>query len=195
MFNYFCTLPVMICSLPVWLVTAHLALAWTMTSIRSPEPTIMNAHHMQSGQTGYSKPRQNNKMKYSINDLKKGSNGERTVVILYHKPSNVITSHSSNDETPNNAASERRRTVYEDIYGMDGFIPAGSNEGKIHQTAHKDSTGFEQSTGIRSKLHAIGRLDADTTGLLLLTNDGNQRRSEGLMESDLAGINLKPLRW
>jgi 16S rRNA U516 pseudouridylate synthase RsuA-like enzyme len=134
-------------------------------------------------------------MKYSINDLKKGSNGERTVVILYHKPSNVITSHSSNDETPNNAASERRRTVYEDIYGMDGFIPAGSNEGKIHQTAHKDSTGFEQSTGIRSKLHAIGRLDADTTGLLLLTNDGNQRRSEGLMESNPAGINLKPLRW
>jgi pseudouridine synthase len=64
----------------------------------------------------------------------------------------VITSHSSADALPSHHGIQRR-TVYEDIFSIDGFVG---------------------SKGIlpRSKLHAIGRLDADTTGLLLLTNDG-----------------------
>lgn len=86
---------------------------------------------------------------------------ERTIVILYNKPSNIITSHESQDS---------RITVYEDVLSMKGFLPPSqsidNNDGPANSLA------FEKATGIRSKLHAIGRLDADTTGLLLLTNDG-----------------------
>lgn len=113
----------------------------------------------------HSKPKQINRHGMRRRDQKSPSSEERTVVILYHKPANVITSHSSNDEVPNSAL-ERRRTVYEDVYSMNGYV-GGNNE-----MSKKDSPKFEEVTGIKSKLHAIGRLDADTTGLLLLTNDG-----------------------
>mmetsp|Transcript_18923 Transcript_18923/g.28022 ORF Transcript_18923/g.28022 Transcript_18923/m.28022 type:complete len:267 (+) Transcript_18923:111-911(+) len=71
---------------------------------------------------------------------------EKTKVIIFHKPPNVVTSHQSQDE---------RLTVYEEL------------QHRISQ-----SSTFEEATGIQSKLHAIGRLDVDTTGLILLTNDG-----------------------
>jgi 16S rRNA U516 pseudouridylate synthase RsuA-like enzyme len=91
---------------------------------------------------------------------------ERTVVILYNKPPNIITSHESQDS---------RGTVYEDIQSMRGFSPT-SQSSDLDTSRNclqiAASTAFEEATGIRSKLHAIGRLDADTTGLLLLTNDG-----------------------
>jgi 23S rRNA pseudouridine2605 synthase len=53
-------------------------------------------------------------------------------------------------------------------------------QGKVDADLTTTSTGisgevlatFETLTGIRSRLHAVGRLDADTTGALLLTNDG-----------------------
>ena len=85
--------------------------------------------------------------------------GERTVVILYHKPPNLVTSHSSFDAAPASSGEQSRRTVYDDVLTLDGFV--GDK---------KES--FAEVTGIKSKLHAIGRLDADTSGLLLMTNDG-----------------------
>eukprot|EP00537_Pseudo-nitzschia_pungens_P005989 CAMPEP_0172361014 /NCGR_PEP_ID=MMETSP1060-20121228/4923_1 /TAXON_ID=37318 /ORGANISM="Pseudo-nitzschia pungens, Strain cf. cingulata" /LENGTH=412 /DNA_ID=CAMNT_0013083151 /DNA_START=164 /DNA_END=1400 /DNA_ORIENTATION=+ len=86
---------------------------------------------------------------------------EKTVVILYNKPANLITSHESQDA---------RGTVYDDVESMRGFLPKITVEDP--KNGENPPISFETATGIRSKLHAIGRLDADTTGLLLLTNDG-----------------------
>lgn len=97
---------------------------------------------------------------------------EKTVVILYHKPANIITSHSTKDESPN-SASQRRCNVYEDIYSMDGYVENAGHEMNYKNLYGGNAQTFEEVTGIKSKLHAIGRLDADTTGLLLLTNDGS----------------------
>lgn len=85
--------------------------------------------------------------------------GERTVVILYHKPPNLVTSHSNKDAAPATSGEIARRTVYDDLFSLRGFV--GEKRGP-----------FQHITGITSKLHAIGRLDAETSGLLLLTNDG-----------------------
>lgn len=97
---------------------------------------------------------------------------ERTTVILYNKPSNVITSHSKIDAaptSPENGKEILRTTVYEEIQSMTGYVGGGSK----HGINLKDGNiSFESATGIRSKWHAIGRLDVNTTGLLLLTNDG-----------------------
>ena len=82
-------------------------------------------------------------------EQRKGS--ERTVVLLLNKPAGVVTSHVPVDDRP---------TVY-DFITIENF--ADENP--------KDTV--EETTGIASKLHAIGRLDADTRGLLLLTNDGS----------------------
>jgi pseudouridine synthase len=64
---------------------------------------------------------------------------DRTCVIVYHKPANVVTTHAETDVLG-------RKNVFQDI-------------------------GMEQQLLLQD-WHAVGRLDAETTGLLLLTNDG-----------------------
>ena len=96
----------------------------------------------------------------------RGLSAENTVVLLYHKPPNVITSHSGADRAPKTSDGGGRRTVYEDVMSARGYASPHERGGR--------GLSFEEITGIHrgTKLHAVGRLDADTSGLLLLTNDG-----------------------
>ena len=100
---------------------------------------------------------------------------EKTIVILYHKPKDIITSHSNQDSVPlaelHNFQKCGRATVYQDIMTMEGYLGGASGE-RINASTSEPKKCFEQVTGIKSKLHAVGRLDAETTGLLLITNDG-----------------------
>lgn len=71
-----------------------------------------------------------------------------TMVILYHKPIDIVTTHASDDVLG-------RLNVYQDL------IQRGRCSGP---------TSLPRSFPIG--WHSIGRLDAATSGLLLLTNDG-----------------------
>ena len=77
---------------------------------------------------------------------------QRTLVIIYHKPPDVVTTHATNDV-------KGRMNVYDDIRTMRGYVGESS------------AGSLEELTGYQT-WNAIGRLDAETTGLLLVTNDG-----------------------
>ncbi len=68
-----------------------------------------------------------------------GASGSRTIVLAYHKPRGLVTTH---------ADEHGRATVYDDL------VPRLPEELR------------------RERWHAVGRLDKDTAGLLLVTNDG-----------------------
>lgn len=93
---------------------------------------------------------------------------ERTTVLLYNKPINVVTSHAVDDV-------KGRPNVYQDVFSMKGFVGSSSAFPlAVHpaELASSSSSSFAEATGIQSRLHAVGRLDAETSGALLLTNDG-----------------------
>ena len=71
-----------------------------------------------------------------------------TMVILYHKPIDVVTTHASDDVLG-------RLNVYQDMMQRS----RGSVPNPIPQN-------------FPSRWHSMGRLDAATSGVLLLTNDG-----------------------
>jgi 23S rRNA pseudouridine2605 synthase len=64
--------------------------------------------------------------------------------VLFHKPAGCVTTHSDNRDLP---AQHERKTVYDHL--PDGLKRMGT------------------------KWHAVGRLDLKTSGLLLMTTDGN----------------------
>jgi pseudouridine synthase len=77
---------------------------------------------------------------------------DRTIVLLYNKPPNVVTTHAASDE-------KGRINVFDDIRSMRG--------------CPTDEVTLERMRGVHlDNWHAVGRLDVDTTGLLLVTNDG-----------------------
>ena len=107
---------------------------------------------------------------------------ERTVVLLYNKPPNVVTSHAEDD-------IKGRQNVYQDIYSMKGWVGMERNEmnGNQHPSALSYFPSFADVTRIQSRLHAVGRLDAETTGALLLTNDGGLVHHVTNREATVAG--------
>jgi pseudouridine synthase len=120
---------------------------------------------------------------------------EKTVVIAYNKPANVLTTHSEDEAAlivvDKDGYTIQRKTVYNEIRTLHGWV--NNKTRSTTTTTHLSNSTvdakydvkvsldpsdknnrncFESITGIKSKLHAIGRLDCDTTGLLLITNDG-----------------------
>lgn len=75
--------------------------------------------------------------------MRKCSKPEKTIYLIMNKPCGYVCS----------AASDSHKTVYElltpDLQAMVSEVPRGC------------------------RLHTVGRLDCDTSGLLLITNDGN----------------------
>lgn len=75
--------------------------------------------------------------------MRKCSKPEKTIYLIMNKPCGYVCS----------AASDSHKTVYElltpDLQTMVSEVPRGC------------------------RLHTVGRLDCDTSGLLLITNDGN----------------------
>ena len=96
-------------------------------------------------------------------------------MILYNKPRGLLTTHVSDDLilSPSNVTPKKkpRETVYDDVKSMKGYLSLETGNGDVVEPT-SSSTSFDQITGIRSKLHSIGRLDSETSGLLLFTNDG-----------------------
>jgi pseudouridine synthase len=151
-------------------VSMNQTVTWILISIVQNMLVMSMAWTNPSVFTVYHRPSSLSITSASTTLLYQHTSATKTSVILYHKPINIVTTHATQDVLG-------RLNVYEDIV-------------QRSTTNRETTTETPLPMNFPSGWHSIGRLDAATSGLLLLTNDGGlvhhvtNHRAASLFNSD-----------